>query len=448
MSEKIVFPSGFRWGVATSSYQIEGAAFEDGRGMSIWDTFCRTPGKVFQGENGDVACDHYHRYESDIDLMLELGVSSYRFSIAWPRILPEGTGQVNEAGLDFYERLVDALLAKGITPYATLYHWDLPQPLQDAGGWTVRPVVDAFVNYADVVSRRLGDRVKHWMTHNEPWCASFLSYWLGEHAPGHHDFAEALAASHHLLLSHGRAVPVLRANGAADTEVGIVLNLGWADPASDSEADRGAVYRNEGHLNRWWLDPIYKGHYPADMLELYGGLPVLQEGDEQEIAAPVDFLAINYYTRAVLADAPESKPLMTRQVYPEGEYTLMNWEVHPDSLYRLRKWVNEHYDVGYMLIAENGAAYDDVLTADRQVHDEQRLAYLQGHFASARQAIAEGVPLKGYFVWSMMDNFEWAWGYSRRFGIIHVDFDTQARTLKDSAKWYAQVTRENGFILS
>ncbi|MBZ0295493.1 MAG: beta-glucosidase [Anaerolineae bacterium] len=445
MSKTISFPPDFKWGVATSSYQIEGAAFEDGRKMSIWDTFCRTPGKVYQGENGDVACDHYHRYESDIQLMKELGVDMYRFSIAWPRILPDGTGTVNEVGLDFYERLVDSLLANGIQPWATLYHWDLPQALQDAGGWPARATVDAFVNYADVVSKRLGDRVKHWMTHNEPWCASFLSYQIGEHAPGHQKLDEAVAASHHLLLSHGRTVPVLRAN-SRDSKVGIVLNLAWNDPATDSEADKEAAWRMFGYQNRWFMDPVYKGQYPEDMIELYGGFPALQNGDEQEIAAPLDFLGINYYTRAVVANAPGNPPLYTTQVYPEGEYTEMHWEVHPESLYDLLKWTQERYpNVGDIYITENGAAFDDKLTEDGQVKDENRVNYLKGHFASMRQAMEEGVPLKGYFLWSMMDNFEWAYGYSKRFGIIYVDFDTQERFLKDSAKWYAMVTRANSF---
>lgn len=446
MSESITFPSDFKWGVATASYQIEGAAFEDGRGMSIWDTFCRTPGKVYQGHTGDVACDHYHRYESDIQLMKELGVDMYRFSIAWPRILPDGTGAVNEAGLDFYERLVDGLLANGIQPWATLYHWDLPQALQDTGGWTSRVVVDAFVNYTEIVSKRLGDRVKHWMTHNEPWCASFLSYYIGEHAPGHQNLQEAAAASHHLLLSHGRAVPVLRANSPG-AQVGIVLNPSWNDPATESEADQEAAWRVSGYQNRWFMDPLYKAQYPVDMLDLLGGLPALQAGDEAEIAAPLDFLGINYYTRGVIANAPGLAPLYATPIHPEGDYTAMNWEIHPQSLYNLLKWINDTYAVGDLYITENGAAFDDQLTEDGQVHDENRLNYLKVHFASMRQAMADGVLLKGYFLWSMMDNFEWAHGYNKRFGIIYVDFETQERFLKDSAKWYATVTRSNSFTL-
>ena len=449
MNNWLAFPNDFKWGVATSSYQIEGAAFEDGRGTSIWDTFCRTPGKVANGDNGDIACDHYHRYPEDIELMAELGIQMYRFSIAWPRIMPQGTGEVNQAGLDFYDRLVDALLAKGIQPCATLYHWDLPQPLQDAGGWPSRFVVDAFADYANVVSRRLGDRVQHWATHNEPWCAAFLGYGIGHHAPGIENIPASLRAAHHLLLSHGRAVPAIRANGDARTQVGIVLNLTWADPATDSEADRAAVTRVEGFQNRWYLDPVYRGEYPADMVALYNGeVPALEDGDLKEINVPTDFLGINYYTRAVVAhDENGGGPLQVKWVRPEGEYTEMDWEVHPDSLYRLLKKVHEEYEPGDLYITENGAAYNDELGEDGRVADTGRKDYLQGHFVSAHRAIEEGVPLKGYFVWSMMDNFEWAFGYDKRFGIIHVDFETQQRTLKDSAHWYAQVTRQNGFAL-
>ncbi len=447
MDNWLSFPNDFKWGVATSSYQIEGAAFEDGRGTSIWDTFCRTPGKVANGDNGDIACDHYHRYLDDIELMAELGVQMYRFSIAWPRIMPQGTGEVNQAGLDFYDRLVDALLAKGIQPYATLYHWDLPQPLQDAGGWPSRFVVDAFADYANVVSRCLGDRVQHWMTHNEPWCAAFLGYGIGHHAPGIQDFPASLRAAHHLLLSHGRAVPAIRANGDARTQVGIVLNLTWADPATDSDADKAAAARVEGFQNRWYLDPVYRGEYPADMVALYGGeVPGLEDGDLKEISAPTDFLGINYYTRGVVAhDEANGGPLQVTSVRPEGEYTEMDWEVHPDSLYRLLMKVHEEYAPGDLYVAENGAAYKDELGEDGRIADTGRKNYLQEHFVSAHRAIEEDVPLRGYFVWSMLDNFEWAFGYDKRFGIIHVDFETQQRTLKDSARWYAQVTRQNGF---
>jgi beta-glucosidase len=447
-SDWLAFPDGFLWGSATTSYQIEGAAAADGRGVSIWDTFCRTPGKVANGDTGDVACDHYHRYADDVQLMTELGLRAYRFSIAWPRILPDGTGQVNQAGLDFYDRLVDTLLAQGIQPYPTLYHWDLPQALEDAGGWPARMIVDAFANYADVVSKRLGDRVKNWMTHNEPWCAAFLGYAIGHHAPGLQDYVKALAAAHHLLLSHGLAVPVIRANGGDGTRVGIVLNLSWVDPASDSDEDRAAARRMDGFFNRWFLDPVFRGAYPADMVALYGGsVPGVQPGDMEAIATPIDFLGINSYTRAVIAH-DDQPPLHVRSVRPEGEYTTMDWEIHPESFYQLLMRVHRDYQPAVIYVTENGASFDDQPAADGRVYDPRRLAYLQGHFASAHRAIQEGVPLRGYFVWSLMDNFEWAFGYDRRFGIIYVDFETQQRTLKESARWYAQVTRQNGFRLN
>ncbi len=442
----LAFPADFVWGTATSSYQIEGAANEDGRGVSIWDTFCRTPGKVVNGDDGDVACDHYHRYPQDIELLSELGVNAYRFSIAWPRILPQGTGAVNEAGLDFYDRLVDGLLAKGITPHATLYHWDLPQALEDAGGWPNRATVDAFVEYTDVISRRLSDRVKSWMTHNEPWCAAFLGYAIGVHAPGIQDLEQSVRASHHLLLSHGLAVPVLRANGDAQTKVGIVLNPTWSDPASDSAEDKAAARRMDGFRNRWFLDPLYRGEYPADMVELYGGsVPGLQPGDLEAISAPIDFLGVNYYNRAVVMDAPDMPPLYTTDVQPEGEYTAMGWEVYPESFYQLLVQLHEDYNPGTIYVTENGAAYDDIVAEDGQVHDPQRVGYLEGHLTSVHRAIGAGAPIKGYFAWSLMDNFEWAFGYDKRFGIVYVDFETQQRILKDSAQWYAQATRKNGF---
>lgn len=445
----LAFPPEFVWGAATSSFQIEGAAFEDGRGMSIWDTFCRTPGKVVNGDTGDIACDHYHRYAQDIDMLAELGVNAYRFSIAWPRILPNGTGAVNAAGLDFYDRLVDGLLAKNIIPYATLYHWDLPQPLEDAGGWPNRATVDAFVEYTDVVSRRLSDRVKNWMTHNEPWCAAFLGYAMGVHAPGIQDVRQSVKASHHLLLSHGRAVPVLRANGDADTRVGIVLNPTWSDPASDSEADKAAAYRMDGFRNRWFLDPVYRGEYPEDMVELFGGdVPGLQDGDLADISAPIDFLGVNYYNRAVVVNAPDAPPLYTGEIHPEGEYTAMDWEVYPESFYQLLVHINNEYNPGTIYITENGAAFDDTVAEDGGVHDSRRQSYLEGHLNSVHRAMEAGSPIKGYFAWSLMDNFEWALGYEKRFGIVYVDFETQERTLKDSALWYGQMIRKNGFELT
>jgi beta-glucosidase len=448
-NHRVSFPPDFLWGAATASFQIEGAANEDGRGQSIWDTFCRTPGKVANGDTGDVACDHYHRYPEDIELLSRLGVKAYRFSLAWPRILPEGTGKVNSAGLDFYDRLVDAVLAKGIEPFATLYHWDLPQALQDKGGWPNRDSVEAFVNYADVVSHRLGDRIQYWMTHNEPWCAGWLGYGMGQHAPGIQDFQQAIQATHHLLLSHGKAVPVVRANGGPNTKVGIVLNPSWVDPINNVPEDRAAAHRIMGFRNRWYMDPLYKGEYPGDMMEIYDPiLPSVQQGDMAAIAAPTDFLGVNYYNRDVVGDDAGFEPLHVKYERPQGEYTEMDWEVYPPGLYNMLMWAHQTYAPPALYVTENGAAFRDELTADGKVLDDRRQAYLEGYIAQVSRAVQDGVPVRGYFVWSLLDNFEWSWGYTRRFGIVHVDYETQKRTMKQSGEWYSQVVRDNGFALS
>jgi beta-glucosidase len=437
------FPNGFLWGAATAAYQIEGAATEDGRGESIWDRFSHTPGKVLGGDTGDVACDHYHRWREDIAMMRELGLRAYRLSISWPRILPAGVGAVNPAGLDFYDRLIDGLLEAGIQPYVTLYHWDLPQALQDQGGWANRDTVAAFANYADVVVRRLGDRVKNWITHNEPWCVAFLGHWLGDHAPGLRN-GPALAVAHHVLLSHGEAVPVLRA-GSPGAQVGITLNFSPAYPASESAEDQAAAQRHDGFFNRWFLDPIYGRGYPADMVELYGPLmPAIQPGDLERMAAPTDFLGVNFYNRAVIRADPNTPVLRIAQVRPEGEYTDMDWEVYADALRALLVRLQTDYAPGRMYITENGAAYLDALAPDGRTHDEARINYLAGHLAAAHAAIGEGAALAGYFYWSLMDNFEWAWGYSKRFGIVYVDYATQRRILKDSAMFYGDVIERNG----
>jgi beta-glucosidase len=442
----IHFPKQFIWGGATAAFQIEGSTTADGRGESIWDRFCATPGKVFNGDTGDPGCDHYLRWREDIALMRDLGLQAYRFSIAWPRILPNGTGSVNQAGLDFYDRLVDGLLEAGITPYPTLYHWDLPQTLQDQGGWPNRATADAFVNYADIVSRRLGDRVKHWATHNEPWCISFLSHWIGAHAPGLTN-GPAIEAAHHVLLSHGMAVPVLRANSPG-AQVGIVLNFSPADPATESDADVQAATTHDGFFNRWFLDPIFRGSYPADMLELYqrisAGQPPIQPGDMATIAVPIDFLGVNYYNRAVIKSNPQA-PLGYDTLHPDGEYTDMDWEVYPDALRRLLVRIQNDYQPPRMIITENGAAYPDTLSPTGEVHDEGRKRFLAGHLSACHQAISEGAKLEGYFVWSLMDNFEWALGYSKRFGIVYVDYASQRRVLKDSARFYRTVIHDNGF---
>ncbi|MBK9712844.1 MAG: beta-glucosidase [Kouleothrix sp.] len=450
---KLTFPPGFTWGAATAAYQIEGAWNEDGRSESIWDRFTHTPGNVRDGSSGDVACDHYHRWRDDIALMKDLGLQSYRFSVAWPRVLPDGRGRVNQAGLDFYSRLVDGLLEAGIEPYVTLYHWDLPQILQDQGGWPARATAEAFVEYADVVSRALGDRVKHWITHNEPWCAAFLSHQVGEHAPGWHDWPAAIAASHHLLLSHGWAVPAIRAN-SPDAEVGITLNFGPVVPASPSAADYVAYRQEDGYAHRWFVDPLYGRHYPADMVADYiaagylpaDGMTFVQPGDLAAIAAKTDFLGVNFYTRSVARSTavPESEnlpPTVTRA--PKAEWTEMDWEIAPDSLYELLVRLHVTYRPGKLYITENGASYSDGPGVDGQIHDARRLRYLRDHFAAAQRAIAAGAPLAGYFVWSLMDNFEWAKGYTQRFGIVWVDYQTQQRIPKDSALWYRQVIADN-----
>ncbi len=439
-----IFPNGFVWGAATASYQIEGAANEDGRGESIWDRFSHTPGNVLNGDTGDVADDHYHRWPQDVALMQSLGLKAYRFSIAWPRVIPDGIGAVNAAGLDFYDRLVDGLLAAGIEPFVTLYHWDLPQALQDRGGWPNRDSVAWFADYVAVVSRRLSDRVRYWITHNEPWVVAFVGHLMGVHAPGMRDPKAALQAAHHLLLSHGQAVSILRRNGNG-AQVGITLNLSWVDPASDRPADIEAARRQDGYVNRMFLDPVFKGSYPSDFMELCGDLaPRIEEGDLQQISAPIDFLGVNYYSRSVVADDPNIPILRARAVLPpEAEYTEMGWEVYPEGLYRLLRRLQEDYAPGALYITENGAAFADRVE-DGRVHDERRVAYLREHFAAAWRAIQEGVPLRGYFVWSLLDNFEWAYGYSKRFGIVYVDYATQERILKDSALFYRDVIAANG----
>lgn len=454
MNTEVKFPQDFLWGSATASYQIEGAVHEDGRGESIWDTFCRQSGAISDGSSGDVACDHYHRYRDDVALMAQLGLKGYRFSIAWPRILPRGTGKVNQAGLDFYSRLVDTLLEHGITPFATLYHWDLPQALQDKGGWTQRAIVDAFVEYTDVISRHLSDRVHNWMTLNEPWVSSFLGYGIGMHAPGVSDRKAYLYTSHHLLLAHGRAVGVLRAHGDSRTKVGIANANAWVHPLTDSPEDIAAARRFDGFFNRWFLDPIYKGEYPPDMIEIIGAenLPI-EDGDLKIIAAPTDFLGVNYYTHNIISHNDNfgslSETLHIQQNMNESaEHTEMGWEVYPEGLYNLLTSIQRNYAPKAIYITENGAAFVDEVTADDQVHDDRRIAYLQSHFAQANRAMQEGVPLKGYFVWSLMDNFEWGFGYTKRFGIVYVDYPTQRRIVKDSGKWYANVIKQNQVALA
>jgi len=427
------FPHDFVWGAATASYQIEGAAREDGRGESVWDRFCATPGKVRNGDTGDVACDFYHRYRDDVALMRELGLDAFRFSVAWPRVLPDGRGRVNEAGLDFYDRLVDELLAHGLEPFATLFHWDTPQALEDAGGWPVRATAEAFVEYAELVAARLGDRVRYWTTHNEPWVHAWIGHAWGEHAPGRTSEADAVATAHHLLLSHGWAVDVIR-RSAADAQVGITLNLAHAYAASDTPEDEAAAWRVDGEGNRWFLDPIYRGAYPADLLERNETVaPLVQDGDLDAIGAPLDFLGVNNYFRFVVS-ATDNGPRIERN--PEAQETDMGWEVYPDGLHRLLVRVAHDYAPPAIYVTENGAAFGDVRGHDGRVHDPERTAYIASHIEAVSRAVADGAPVKGYFVWSLLDNFEWAFGYSKRFGIVYVDYPTLERVPKDSFYWY------------
>jgi beta-glucosidase len=446
------FPDGFAWGAATASYQIEGAVAEGGRGPSIWDTFSHTPGKVAGGHNGDVADDHYHRYRQDVGLLAELGASHYRFSIAWPRLQPEGRGRLNPAGLDFYGRLVEALLAAGIQPWVTLYHWDLPQALEDAGGWPLRDTAPRFADYAAAVHDRLSDRIRVWTTLNEPWCSSMLGYAAGVHAPGRSEPAAALRAAHHLLLGHGLALQALRDQDAGST-LGVTLNLAPVDPAGAGEADAAAARRIDGLANRLFLDTLLRGRYPADVLDDLRGVSDwshLREGDEATIAAPLDLLGVNYYLRHVVraggvarGPSPWVGSGDVAFVSRGLERTEMGWEVDPQGLYDVLLRVHRDYGPLPIYVTENGAAFADEPGPDGTVPDPARVRYLDSHLRSAHRAIADGVDLRGYFVWSLLDNFEWAFGYTKRFGLYYVDYETQRRIPKDSAHWFAGVTRGN-----
>lgn len=441
-------PNDFTWGVATSAYQIEGSPRADGAGESIWDRFAAQPGTILNGDSGDTACDHYHRWEEDVALMAELGVGAYRFSVAWTRILPDGTGRVNRAGLAFYERLVDALRDAGIEPHLTLYHWDLPQQLEEAGGWRSRATVRAFVEYAGVVSDVLGDRVAHWMTHNEPWVTAFVGHRDGEFAPGRTDFGEALAVGHHVLLSHGLAVPVIREN-APGSSVGIALDCRPAFPATPDPADLAAQQHFDGFRNRWFFDPVFGKGYPADMLKAYrarghltGKSPAwLEQGDLEIIAEPIDFVGINYYTSiAVRAGREETEDTGVPRGSPAPEgYTEMGWPITPDALRGFLQRVHETYAPGDIMITENGASYSDGPDEAGVIADDRRIRYLQRHIAAVAQAVASGVPVSGYFVWSLLDNLEWASGFSQRFGLVWVDHTTQQRVPKNSFHWYRKL---------
>lgn len=424
------FPEDFLWGVATSAYQIEGATREDGRGPSIWDTFSHTPGKVVEGHTGDVACDHYHRLEEDLDLLVALGVNAYRFSVAWPRVLPTGRYPLNPKGLDFYDRMLDGLCARGIRPHLTLYHWDLPQALQDEGGWAHPATVQHFAEYAEVVARRLGDRVDSISTLNEPWVVATLGHEKGIFAPGLTDRRLAMQVSHHLLMAHGLAVQALRAL-VPRVQLGIVLNLAPLHPARCNAADWAKARLEDGLLVRWYMDPLFRGYYPQDVLEHLGAdAPDVKPEELRLIQQPIDFLGINYYTRNVVhAEDPSARPP------GEQGFTDMGWEVYPQGLTELLLRLTRDYSPPPLYITENGAAFVDRLEGDR-VHDPKRLRYLEQHIAAMAAARARGADIRGYFAWSFLDNFEWALGYLKRFGLVYVDYDTQRRVMKDSAHWY------------
>ncbi|MFJ6843641.1 GH1 family beta-glucosidase [Streptomyces griseoluteus] len=442
MSEPIdlaALPDDFRWGTATSAYQIEGAVAEDGRSPSIWDTFSHTPGKIDGDDNGDIACDHYHRWRDDLGLMRELGVDMYRLSVAWPRVMPGGDGPVNPKGLAFYDELTDALLEAGITPSVTLYHWDLPQVLQDRGGWPERDTAEHFVAYAAAVAERLGDRVTHWATLNEPLCSAWIGHLEGKMAPGLTDLTAAVRASYHLLLGHGLATQAIRA-AAPGAEIGLVTNLSTVHPATDSPEDVAAAHRQDGHVNRWWLDPVHGRGFPADMVEVYGVELPEKPGDLETIATPLDWLGLNYYMPAHVADDPNGPAPYARSVRREGvPRTGMDWEIDASGIETLLLRLTEEYGARRIYVTENGSSFPDRVGPDGTVDDPERRAYLESHLAACAAAVAKGAPLAGYFAWSLMDNFEWAYGYDKRFGLFHVDYATQARTIKASGRRYAEI---------
>ncbi|HKG95891.1 MAG TPA: GH1 family beta-glucosidase [Gemmatimonadaceae bacterium] len=442
------FPNDFLWGAATSAYQIEGSPLADGAGPSNWHRFTHTPGHVTDGSTGDVACDHYRRWGGDVTLMAELGLQAYRFSIAWARVLPEGRGQVNAKGLDFYSRLVDALLTRGIRPNVTLYHWDLPAALADRGGWLNPDVAGWFADYARVVYAALGDRVPMWATLNEPWVVMDAGHLNGGHAPGHRDWFEAPRVAHNLLRAHAEAVRAYRAEAHGRLgQIGIVVNLEPKYAASDREADQAATRRADAYMNRQFLDPLFLGGYPEELREIYGeAWPEPPDAELHALREPLDFVGINYYTRSVTCDDPRARPVRAGRVrQPRHAHTEMDWEVYPQALTDVLTWVTRRYGRVPLYVTENGAAFYDPPSADGgAVDDPLRVAYYRDHLRAARRAIEAGVDLRGYFAWSLLDNFEWGYGYSKRFGIVHVDFTTQQRTPKASARFYAEVIRSNG----
>lgn len=444
---KYTFPQDFRWGAATAAYQIEGAYNEDGRGLSIWDTFCRTPGKVKNGDNGDVACDSYHRYKEDIKHMKELGITTYRFSVSWPRIYPQGRGEPNRKGLDYYHRLVDELLQNGIEPFCTLYHWDLPQALQDEGGWNNRATADAFVAFAETMFREFSGKIDKWITFNEPWCSTFLSNYLGVHAPGFRDLQLAVNTAHHVLLAHGKTVQAYRKLNAGG-EIGIAPNITWAVPyRKGNEADRAACLRNIASSLDWFIDPIFFGRYPQNLLEAYeraGAKPPIADGDMETIRQPIDFLGGNYYSASVNRYNPEAGLLQSEEMSMGYERTDIGWPIDPAGFYDSLRYIRDKYGDVPIYITENGACINDG-PENGIVRDGRRILYLRQHLISLHRAVSDGIPVKGYMLWSLLDNFEWAEGYGMRFGLIHVDYKTLERTPKDSYYWYRDVIKNGGF---
>lgn len=452
------FPADFQWGAATAAYQVEGSADRDGRGPSIWDTFSHTPGKVVGGDTGDVAADHYNRYRDDVALMAGLGLTAYRFSVSWPRVQPGGVGPANQRGLDFYRRLIDELLGAGIQPWLTLYHWDLPQPLEDTGGWPARDTAYRFADYVELVAAALGDRVRYWTTVNEPWCSAFLGYGSGEHAPGRSAPTDALYAAHHLLLAHGLAVERVR-SAAPDAQCGISPNFYPVSPNTDADEDRDAARRIDGLQNRLFLDPLLRGRYPDDVLadiapyvEPRGGF---DDEDLKTIATPLDMLGVNYYNRYSVSGQPgpitqppsrwpgSEHVRFVRQGLPS---TGMDWEIDEYGLFEMLYRIHRDYPGALLYVTENGAAFDDRVAGDGAVRDSARIAFLDAHLRACHAAIRASVPLRGYFTWSLMDNFEWGQGYSKRFGLVYLDYPTQRRIPKDSARWYASVIRRRGLL--
>ncbi len=445
-----VFPKDFEWGVATSSYQIEGAHNEDGKGESIWDHFSHRPNNIQNNDTGNIACDNYHRFKEDVQIMKEMGIKAYRFSISWPRILPKGTGKPNQKGLDFYRKLVESLLDANIKPVATLYHWDLPQALQDKGGWVNRDLTGYLEEYVKLMFRELGDLVPMWITHNEPWVVAYLGHAFGEHAPGMRDFRNAVRVAHNLLLSHGLAVKTYR-EMKLKGKIGITLNLNSVYPATGSEKDKIAARKQDEFMNKWFLDPVLKGSYPEILLKFYQkkyGVPNIRNKDMEIISVPIDFLGINYYTRNVVKADENTELGFVRVKIENAEYTEMGWEIFPKGLYDILVRIRKDYGDIPIYITENGAAFNDKLTKEQKVHDRKRIDYLHAHLEEAGKAIRDGVRLKGYFVWSLMDNFEWAFGYSKRFGLIYVDFQILKRIRKDSAYFYEDIIKNNGIIES